>query len=115
MGETNSGRLSGPQHIPRTGAGGQNAAKIAAPSCCLSFLLETLSCTLGHLEQLNTPVQKFNQVGMRKRVAMSDRLMPLLVQPSPDAFTHRSFYAQKFLHTHIQGLLHREVFTQSGS
>ena len=99
MGETNSVRLSGPQHIPRTGAGGQNAAKIAAPSCCLSFLLETLSCTLGHLEQLNTPVQKFNQVGMRKRVAMSDRLMPLLVQPSPDAFTHRSFYAQKFLHT----------------
>ena len=30
-----------------------------------------------------------------------------------DAFTHRSFYAQKLLHT--QGLLHREVFTQSGS
>ena len=74
-------QLSGLQRIPHIVAGGQGATKFAALSCCpffslgYSFLHTRAPGTIQHA------CSKFKQGGIRKCVAMSDRLMPLQVQP----------------------------------
>ena len=67
--------------FPILGAGGQGATTFAAASCCPFFsfgspFLHTRAGTTQHA------CSKFKQRVMRKCVAMSDRLMPLRVQPS---------------------------------
>ena len=67
--------------FPILGAGRQGATTFAAASCCpfFSFGSPFLHTTAGTTQHTRS---KFKQRVMRKCVAMSDRLMPLRVQPS---------------------------------
>ena len=69
--------------FPILGAGGQGATTFAAASCCPFF---SFGSPFLHTRAPGTTqhaCSKFKQRVMRKCVAMTDRLKPLRVQPSP--------------------------------